>query len=49
MERRVKKKVKRYRTIDEAGVSLARVFGDRTAVKLTEETGLLSRSRLLDR
>jgi len=36
MERRVKKKVKRYRTIDEAGVSLARVFGDRTTVKLTE-------------
>lgn len=36
MERRVKKKVKRYRTIDEAGVSLARVFGDRITVKLTE-------------
>ncbi len=36
MERRVKKKVKRYRTIDRAGVSLVRVFGNRTAAKLTE-------------
>ena len=42
MERRVKKKVKRYRTIDEAGVSLVRVFGDRTAAKnRLRETGLL--------
>lgn len=41
MERRVKKKVKRYRTIDEAGVSLVRVFGDRTAVKLTERDRLI--------
>lgn len=41
MERRVKKKVKRYRTIDEAGVSLVRVFGDRTAVKTTEGDRLI--------
>ncbi len=40
MERRVKKKAKRYRTIDEAGVSLVIDFGDRTAVKLTEEDRL---------